>query len=381
MTAAASSDILALTESVNGYLAQHVPLDLARRRQRGDAGFGYDRGRWSDQARLGWTGIALPEALGGAGLGLAATARLLEVCGKYLSPDPYLSTVALATPLVRVGALAGNRAAEALGAAIAEGSAVVAVAVPSSTDLLRDFAPTTVGSANNLSMRHGPIAVADLPGADFVLVPVTAAHGIVWQSIPAVELVIERAVTLADGRRLAWVNVDEARADPDAVITAAQTFEDALLPVLREGAVLVASWQLGIARRAFELTIEYLKVRRQFGAIIGTYQALQHRAARLHCELEVATSALEDAALAIDDGRPAGALLASAVKLRVGELANRVTAEGIQLHGGIGMTDEADIGLFYKAARSADLTAGSHLFHAQRATALLKRAANMKESS
>jgi alkylation response protein AidB-like acyl-CoA dehydrogenase len=141
--------------------------------------------------------------------------------------------------------------------------------------------------------------------------------------------------------------------------------------VLSDGAALVSAWLLGLSERAFRLTLDYLKVREQFGSVIGSYQALQHRAARLRCELVVGRATVEAALEAQDANLSDRALLAAAAKARMGELALRVTGEAIQLHGGIGMTEEANIGLLFKAARIADLVGGHHLVHKRRAAALL----------
>jgi alkylation response protein AidB-like acyl-CoA dehydrogenase len=128
---------------------------------------------------------------------------------------------------------------------------------------------------------------------------------------------------------------------------------------------------LGVAERSFELTVDYLKTRSQFGALIGSYQALQHRASRLFCELEVARSVVGMALASLDSGSEDTALWASAAKARVGDLAVHMTSEAIQLHGGIGMTHEADIGLYFKAARIANTIAGDNAFHRTRASELL----------
>jgi acyl-CoA dehydrogenase len=142
-------------------------------------------------------------------------------------------------------------------------------------------------------------------------------------------------------------------------------------PVLVAGAVLTSAWLLGVTERAFDLTVDYLKTRSQFGALIGSYQALQHRASRLFCELEVARSVVGAALQALDSGAEDASLWASAAKTRIGDLAVRTTAEAIQLHGGIGMTHEADIGLYFKAARIANTIAGDNAFHRTRASRML----------
>jgi alkylation response protein AidB-like acyl-CoA dehydrogenase len=248
--------------------------------------------------------------------------------------------------------------------AIATAGRVVAVAVPSAAHLVQQRTELELRADATVA---GCTQVLDLTDADVVLLPVGCDAGIAWAAIDTDRVKQVARLRLIDGRSVSTAEF----LGPATLITAPQSFAEALTPVLSDGAALVSAWLLGLSERAFELTLDYLKVREQFGEVIGSYQALQHRAARLRCELVVGRATVEAALYAHDANRGDRVLLAAAAKARMGELALRVTGEAIQLHGGIGMTEEANIGLLFKAARIADLVGGHHLVHKRRAAAIL----------
>jgi alkylation response protein AidB-like acyl-CoA dehydrogenase len=363
-----ADELQALVESADRFFADHSPASRVRDYLHGDQAVGFDRALWREQAELGWTGIAIPEALGGAGLGIAAAGRLIEVSARRLVPEPFLSTVCLATPVLT--AFDCERA-QALIRDVAAGTAVIAVAVPSSSAIIQGTLEVEATSSGSGWRLGGRAFALDVPGADRILVPVAVPEGCRWLTIDAPMIPSVAARTLIDGRRGAELDFDGLEVEHEAALGSPVSVSTGLEPILVAGASLVSAWLLGLAEQVFAVTLEYLKAREQFGAVIGSYQALQHRAARLFCELAVARSVLEEALEAVDRGDPDAALLASAAKARTGELALRVASEGIQLHGGVGMTDEANVGLYFKAARVADLLAGHHLVHKSRAAALL----------
>jgi alkylation response protein AidB-like acyl-CoA dehydrogenase len=363
-------------QEVDEFLA--VAADLARKRDclgyvrelltDDSRASSFDRHVWRTQAELGWTSIALPEAFGGSGYPLSVAGRLLRICGQQLVPEPVLSTVGLATPVLL---MLGCDSSARLLARVGTGECVVAVA--ESTAMWRTgWEPDVRAEAHDDVWKlFGSVRALDVPGADVVLLLAAVDGGCRWLAIDLGGVQRLGVVTLIDGRRCTTIELDGFEVSADSLLGSVLTADAAVSPILTVGAALTSAWMLGIAERAFELTVDYLKVRSQFGAVIGSYQALQHRAARLFCELEVARSVVLRALAALDSPAPDAALWASAAKARVGDFALRATSEAIQLHGGIGMTHEADVGLYFKAARVADMVAGDRAFHRTRAGQLL----------
>jgi alkylation response protein AidB-like acyl-CoA dehydrogenase len=173
---------------------------------------------------------------------------------------------------------------------------------------------------------------------------------------------------MADSRNAANIELNAVEVDKDAVIGGIDKGADVLDPALDIARIGLSAEMLGSLQECFERTVQYLKEREQFGVPIGSFQALKHRAADMFCEVELSKSCVLEALTALDEGRDAGeiAKLASLAKAKVGETFNRVSREGIQMHGGIGMTDEFDIGFFLKRAAVAEQTFGDVNFHRNR---------------
>lgn len=363
-------DVADLARIADRWLRDHSPVGRVRDYLYGPPGVSFDRSLWAEQAGLGWTSLAVPESLGGAGLTSTAAGRLVEVCGRYLTPEPVLSTICLATPVLL--AHQSEQEASRVLHGVATGELVVTVAVPRAGALVSGELEVRAEEYEHGWRLAGRATVLDIPGADLILVPAAVPGGCRWFLVdPDAANGPWRSRTLLDGRRCTPLDFAGAELSADRALGPATEWGSALDPILTTGAALVSAWLLGLAERAFELTVEYLKIRRQFGALIGSYQGLQHRASRMYCDLEVTRSVVESAIEAAAAGLPNAPLEASSAKARAGDLALHVTAEAIQLHGGIGMTEEADVGLYFKAARVADHVAGDHQFHRSRAGLLL----------
>lgn len=357
-----------LAETVKAFLSTHSPISRVLASVSEEAEPGFDRKLWKQQAELGWTGILIPESAGGSELGFEAMGRLVEVCGRYVVPEPYLATICLSCPPLLA---AGDRGREIL-TRVASGDWVVALAVPDLRQLLAGESRVTATQEEGGWRLRGEVEmVIDAPEADRILVAAATAGGLAWFALEQDSLITRNDGVLLDGRRASRLQFDDIMVGSEAVL-AEPSAKDALGErVVSASATLVSSWLLGITEQAFEVTLAHLRSRIQFGVPIGSFQALQHRMAKLYCELEVARAVVESALQALDAGDSESLLLASAAKARMGELAMRVTGEAIQLHGGMGMTEEGGVGIFYKAARVADMLAGSHSFHQERASALL----------
>ena len=303
-----------------------------------------DRDRWREAAQVGWAGLLVDDAHGGAGLGMIEAGLILEQLGRTLAPTPMISTA-----LVGATLLAGRPEA----AAIARGEVIVALAI----DERPRFAPHAIEAR----LREGVLDatkenVVDGPDADLFLVVAQGGIALVDRAAPGVTVT---SLSRVDSRSAADVRFEGVRVRA--------TIETAALDLaLARATAGLAAEMLGGADAVFATTIDYLKTRRQFGVPIGSFQALKHRAAHLFCELELTRAVVRAALAALDSGAADKDTLVSAAKARASDTFALVAAEAVQMHGGIGVTDELDIGFYYKRARVAELTFGSAAYHRER---------------
>ncbi len=340
---------------------------------------GFSRPLWTEMARLGWLGAVVPEAHGGAGLGYLDLMVVLEELGRGLMPEPVLSTVLLGATTLLLGGTPAQQQ-EHLAAVIA-GERLLALAwqEPGSRYAPRHVATRATRAGSGWCLRGEKIQVLDGHVADRLLVTArtagdtAAADGItVFLVDPAAPGVGIERQTRIDDRNAALVHLADVRVDPAAAVGPIDGGGALLTRVLDRATIGLTAEMLGAMTTAFELTIDYLKTRRQFGVPIGSFQALKHRAARLYVELELTRSAVMGAHRTLDEGRDdtAVAVAASIAKARASDAFVLIGNEAVQMHGGGGMTDEHDIGFFLKRARAAELTFGDAAWHRNRLATL-----------
>lgn len=306
---------------------------------------GFDRGVFAEMGALGWIGLRVPEAEGGAGLGMGEMCALAEELGAGLTPEP-LVHAALSAALL---AAADDKTALA---PLLAGEAVVLTAWQERADTLA--APGTPDAPRVFIPMAG--------GADRFLLPVREAQRIALyiQEAKGADLTLERTV---DGGTVGTLRPDLARAT-----RIADDIGAVLETALDEAALATAAYMLGVMEKAFALTLSYLRTRQQFGRIIGTFQALQHRAADLKIQNALTRASVESAAATLDGGEIGNARKAaiSRAKARAAEAGMLVTRQCIQLHGGIGYTDEYDAGLYLRKAMVVANQFGSAALHRRR---------------
>lgn len=364
MSVILSEEQLMLRESAQTFLADQSPVTRMRELRDAVDENGYTPAIWSQMADLGWLGILLAEEHGGSGMGVADLGVVLWECGKVLAPEPLLSTLLLGANAVR---LSDNEVLQKdVLPAVAEGDRIVALAFEETGR----FAPYAVSTRlEDGSVTGKKLHVLDAHVADQIVVVARAAgsagdrDGIALYLVDAnakgVSITRHRRV---DGRNVAEVAFDGVEVGADRLLGGA----DLLDRVIDQATVGLAAEMLGTAEEAFERTLQYLKDREQFGARIGTFQALRHRAAEMFSELEFARSIVRDALSAVDEGREDAAACVSAAKAQASKAARLIGAEAIQMHGGIGMTDEEEIGLFFKRLKAAELSLGDATYHQRR---------------
>jgi len=358
-----------LAEEAARFVRENSPVERVRTlRDRRDE-TGWSRDLWATLAELGWTALTTAPEDGGAGLGLFGASLLLEEAGRRLMPEPLVPSFAALEVLQRC--VAGS-ARGRLVRRIIEGEAVVALALDEPRGRWDYGAPATVAAsaATGWTLRGTKSQVREGHVADVLLVSATTPDGFGLFEVPwdASGLQRERQ-TRIDGRGAALITLDHVEVGPRALLAKGPDARRALREGLDRATILLASEMLGGAAQAFADTLVYLKEREQFGVPIGSFQALQHRAARVFMKVEMARSAVVAAARAADDpGAPADevARMASLAKAVVGEAYLHAAGEGIQMHGGVGVTDEYDIGLHLKRARCAEATWGDGVWHRRR---------------
>ena len=362
-----------LAKAAADFVAASDSLKRLRKLRDTGAPRAYSPELFAQMAELGWTAIPFSEADGGAGLGLAEVAVLLEALGRGLVPEPYLSTVMLGGSALALGGTETQK--RALLPDIIAGTKLSTLAYQErgSRYELSHVATRAerAGSAYRLSGEK--IQVLDGQAADLFVISARSSGGQAERSGITLFLVPRDAPGLSitpqqriDSRGAALVALDGVELDEASVLGGVGEGYSLLERVIDRAMVAISAEMLGTMSAAFEQTLDYLKSRVQFGVAIGSFQALKHRAARMFIEVELARSLVMAAARASDEGLPEARLLSSAAKARCSDALMLVANEAIQMHGGIGMTDEHDIGFFLKRARVAELTFGDAAFHRQR---------------
>jgi len=358
-----------LKDMVSQWVRDRMPVSVARGLYdhsgggRKDATTGFDRDAYGEVAAMGWSGILVPEAHGGSDFGAFSLGFVLEELARTLSPLPLLSSAMIAVSALRLGGNAAQQSAWLPG--LADGSIIGTLAVDEGAHHAPDtLALTATRVANGWRLDGIKRPVADGMGADLFIVAARGEDATMLFLVPADTAGLTREpLDQIDARRPALLRFDGVLLGDDAVLG----HGDALLSAILDRAYVgQAAELLGLATQAFETTLDYLKTRVQFGQLIGSFQALQHRASEMFGELQLPRSAVEAALAAIDADDPQLPSLASLAKAMANGTAHRITCEMVQLHGGIGMTHEHDAGLYLKRSRVAEQAYGSSSFHRER---------------
>ena len=363
-----------LADTVAPFMAEEGAIGKQLRHWR-DTGCtdGFGHGLWKQFAELGLNGILIPEAHGGAGLGQVEANIVLEEVSRNLTPSPFLTTAVAA-----VRALEGSAQAERWFPGIAAGETVAALAIDES----KRHDPAAIAleakrQGNGFVLNGKKQFVVHGASADVLLVAARTA-GAAGETDGLTLFAVEKGasglglenVALADSSKAARLTLDNVSVDSDAVIGEVDCGWSPLSKALHAGRAGAAAELTGVAAGAAAMTVDYLKQRKQFGRLIGEFQALQHRAAHLYGEVEIARAAALKAAQLLDSGDEGATLMVSVAKAKAGEVARLAVQEGVQMHGGIGMTDEHDIGLYMKRQAVLDELFGGPRFHAAQVASL-----------
>ena len=363
-----------LADSVAPFMAEEGAIRAQLRHWR-DIGCrdGFGHGLWKQFAELGLSGICIPEAHGGLGLGATESALVLEEIGRNLTPSPFL-----ATAVVGARAIEGTAHAERWYPGILSGDAVLALAVDEGSRHAPEKIALQARRQGNGFVLNGAKQFVVQGGSADMIVTVARTAGSPGEMDGLTLFAVARDaagldvdnVALVDSSKAARLTFSDVAVDADAVIGEVDNGWQPLQRALAAGRSGAAAELVGVAAGASAITLDYLRQRKQFGRLIGEFQALQHRAAHLYSEIEIARAAALKAARLLDEDDDQAELSVSVAKAKAASVADLAVREGVQMHGGIGMTDEHDIGLFMKREVVLGELFGDVYFHRNRVAEL-----------
>ena len=357
-----------LKDTIREFVADAAPVAHLRALRDADDATGFSRDLWKRFAEMGFTGIMVGEDQGGLGMGHVEAGIVLEEIGRNLSPSPFLTTAVAA-----VAALKGSGQAERWFPGIVAGETVAALAIDEGAKHRDSVGLKAERSGNGFRLTGAKRFVAHGHVADLMIVAARTA-GAADEADGVTLFAVDKGAAgvtatperLADASLAARIAFDGVEVDADAVIGEVDAGRDPLNRLLRAGRTGAAAELVGVGAGAMDMTVGYLKERKQFGVAIGSFQALQHRAAHLYSEMEVARAAVLKAQQLLDAGSDEADEAVSVAKAMTAMATTLSVQEGVQMHGGIGMTDEYDIGFYMKRARVLAELFGDTNFHADK---------------
>jgi alkylation response protein AidB-like acyl-CoA dehydrogenase len=361
-----------LKDTAKNFASERTPVNHFRALRDSNDDLLWDKEIWQEMVNLGWSGILIPEEFGGSNFGVAGISTIMQECGKTLTPSPLFATAVLgAYAISQYGSQAQK---EEFLPQIVSGEITTALAVDESSH--HNPVNTKFSAKNNNGkyiLNGKKTFVVDGSSADILIVLARTSGnsgeetGLTLFIVKSDKDGIEKIkLSMADSRNYANITFNDVTASSESILGAPESGGETIESILDIGRIAISSEMLGNAEAAFELTIGYLKQRKQFGVLIGTFQALQHRAAEMFCELELTKSSVMAAMHGADENSNELQRLASLAKTISGETLHLVSNEAIQMHGGIGVTDEYDVGFYLKRARVAEQIFGSSVFHTER---------------
>jgi alkylation response protein AidB-like acyl-CoA dehydrogenase len=350
-----------LRQSARALLEKECPSTVVRKLMEDERGF--DPALWKKMAELGWLGLVIPEEYGGGGLSYVDLVLIMEEMGRVVLPSPYIWTMMVAEAIKRAGS--ANHKSSLL-PKIASGDLIATVAYlePSAVWSADGVAMTARNEGTGYILEGTKLFVNDGHIADCILVAArTGGNGPRGITLFALEskragIAITRLTTMDQTRKLAEVKFSGVKVDAGDVVGEVGSGWNTLSEAIDRGKVMMAGEMMGGAQKVLDMTVDYAKVRVQFGRPIGSFQAVQHKCANMMIEVEGAKSAAYYASWAVSNEVVEAPLAAALAKAAASDAFRRVSAEGIQLHGGIGFTWDHDMHLYFKRAKSSEFTFG-----------------------
>jgi alkylation response protein AidB-like acyl-CoA dehydrogenase len=335
---------------------------------------------WAKLAEQGWLGLVYPEEFGGSGLGFVDLTVLMEEMGRCVMPGPFFSTVLLGGLAILEAGSAAQKQAWLPKIAQGEAKATLALTEPNARWDAAGVTATAREAKGGFTLTGTKLFVLDAHLADVLVVAARTADGKSPEDGVSLFLVpkgargleVKLLPTMDQTRKLCEVALKDVSVPADALLGPKGGAWSALARVMQRATVALCAEMCGGAQRVLDMTTEYAKIRIAFGKPIGTYQGVKHKAADMLVDVENAKSLTYYAAWAVDENAPEAPLAASMAKAYASDAFRKVSATGIQLHGGIGFTWEHDLHLYFKRAKSSEFTFGDATYHRERVAQLIE---------
>ena len=361
-----------LKDIAKEFLQKNAPVTHFREIRDTNNELGYDEVLWKEMVNLGWSGILIPEEYGGFDFGMVGMGSIFEEMGKTLTPSPLFATGVLGASLISLGGNDSQK--QTLLPKIVEGSLTTALALEENNRHSPNVINTSATkSGDNYEISGEKTFVIDGHSANLLIVAARTEGSIddesgitLFMLDPKTDGLEITKTSMVDSRNSAQVKLRNVVVSSSDILGGLNNGSGILENVLDRAQIAISAEMLGNASQAFQITLEYIKERKQFGAVIGTFQALQHRAAEMYSEIELTKSSVIAACNAVDENSNDLKRMASLAKFKAGETNHLVTNEAIQMHGGVGVTDEYDVGLYLKRARVTEQIFGNSEYHIDR---------------
>ena len=361
-----------LKDTAKNFAEERTPVNHFRSLRDNKDNLLWDKDTWKEMVNLGWSGILIPAEYGGSNFGLAGISVILQECGKTLTPSPLFATGVLGA--YAISQYGTEEQKKKYLPQIANGEITTAIAIDESShhNPLNINMPAVLKD-NSYILNGKKVFVVDGASADLLIV-VARTSGKTGDSTGLTLFLVENnqpsinvvKLDMADSRNYANITFSDITVQKENILGDVEAGGEAIENILDIGRIAISAEMLGNTEAAFESTISYLKERKQFGVLIGTFQALQHRAAEMFCEIELTKSSIMAAMQGADNNSNELQRLASLAKTMAGETLHLVSNEAIQMHGGIGVTDEYDLGFYLKRSRVVEQIFGCSKFHTER---------------
>ena len=361
-----------LKDIAKEFLQKNAPVTHFREIRDTNNELGYDEVLWKEMVNLGWSGILIPEEYGGFDFGMVGMGSIFEEMGKTLTPSPLFATGVIGASLISLGGNDSQK--QTLLPKIVEGSLTTALALEENNRHSPNVISTSATkSGENYEISGEKTFVIDGHSANLLIVAARTEGSIddesgitLFMLDPKTDGLEITKTSMVDSRNSAQVKLRNVVVSSSDILGGLNNGSGILENVLDRAQIAISAEMLGNASQAFQITLEYIKERKQFGAVIGTFQALQHRAAEMYSEIELTKSSVIAACNAVDENSNDLKRMASLAKFKAGETNHLVTNEAIQMHGGVGVTDEYDVGLYLKRARVTEQIFGNSEYHIDR---------------
>ncbi len=348
-----------ISEMAEGFFADKAPAKQLRELRDNRDETGFNRGLWGEMAEMGFAGVLIDEEHGGSNMGFMEAGLIAEQMGRNLTASPFISTAILAATALNKGG-SKEQKTEWL-PKIASGETIMALALeegrkhnPAATNMSAER------SGNGFKLNGQKGMVIDGHVADqYIVVARTSGEAGNMDGLtlflvdPKTKGIAIERTQMVDSRNSARIEFEDVEVNADAVLGEVDKGGDVLKAIVNAGKAAIAAELLGTGGEAFRQTTDYIRERKQFGVEVGSFQALQHRSAHLYSELEICRSAVLMALTAMDMDATGSELPVAMAKAKLGSVSKLAGLEGVQMHGGVGMTDEYDIGLYLKRIRVA----------------------------